>query len=228
MTDILIGKNIVKSYPITRGRLSVLKGANIQVRSGEMLAIKGASGVGKSTFLHILGALDKPDSGTVEFDGVNVCTLRDAQRARLRNEKMGFVFQFYHLLGDFDTLENVLFPAKIARRSSGKNKKELIEKGKRVLELVGLGERLRHKPAELSGGEQQRVAIARALMNDPKIIFADEPTGNLDTETSEAIHSVMRDINRKTGQTFVIVTHDENLADSCDRTVKMIDGLITD
>ena len=224
----IIGKDIRKSFPIAGGRLEVLRGANIEVPPGEMVAIKGASGVGKSTLLHILGALDSADSGYIEIGGVKLNGMRDYQKAWLRNRRIGFIFQFYHLLSDFDVLENVLFPAMIGRRFFGPEKKKLVRRARELLETTGLKERARHKPGELSGGEQQRVAMARALMNEPEIIMADEPTGNLDTVTSESIHTLLKDLNRRLKKTMIIVTHDDRLAGMCDRTLHMVDGVIVD
>jgi lipoprotein-releasing system ATP-binding protein len=226
MGDLLVGTDVVKTYPIGRKRLSVLKGVSLSVREGEMLVVVGASGVGKSTLLHILGTLDRPDSGQVLFDGQNVARLGDAARSRFRNRAVGFVFQFYHLMADFTALENVLMPARIGRTRAARS--ALRRRAVELLERVGLGERLHHRVNQLSGGEQQRVAIARALMNAPRLLLADEPTGNLDTATSEDIHQMLRDINRETGQTMVIVTHDEGLAAMADRVLHMVDGVIRD
>jgi lipoprotein-releasing system ATP-binding protein len=224
MADLLVGTDVVKTYPIGRERVSVLKGATLAVREGEMLVIVGASGVGKSTLLHILGTLDRPDSGCVLFDGQDVAWLGDAARSQFRNRAIGFVFQFYHLLADFTALENVLMPARIGRVLAAGSSPRRRAVG--LLERVGLGERLQHRVNQLSGGEQQRVAIARALMNQPRLLLADEPTGNLDTATSEGIHQMLRAINRETGQTMVIVTHDEGLAAMADRVLHMVDGII--
>ena len=205
----------------------MLRGADIEIARGEMLAIKGASGVGKSTLLHILGALDNADSGHIEFEGISLNGIWDYQRANIRNSRIGFVFQFYHLLSDFTVIENVLFPAMIGRRSGGAEKKKMQDRAHELLELTGLLERAKHKPGELSGGEQQRVALARALMNDAEIIMADEPTGNLDTATSESIHLLLKDLHRRLKKTMIIVTHDDSLARMCDRTLHMVDGVIT-
>ena len=226
MTDLLVGIDIVKTFPVGRERLSVLKGAGLSVREGEMLAIMGASGVGKSTLLHILGTLDRPDSGHVLFDGQDVAGLSDTGCSAFRNREIGFVFQFYHLLADFTALENVLIPARIGRRHGAKRSTK--ERAKQLLERVGLGDRLHHRVQQLSGGEQQRVAIARALMNEPRVLLADEPTGNLDTATSDGIHQMLKAISRERGQTMVIVTHDEGLAAVCDRVTHMVDGVIRD
>ncbi len=224
MADLLVGTDIVKTYPVGRKRLSVLKGASLSVRQGEMLVVMGASGVGKSTLLHILGTLDRPDTGQVLFDGQDVASLNEADRSAFRNREVGFVFQFYHLLADFTALENVLMPARIGRRHGAKS--SLKNRAKKLLERVGLGERLHHRIQQLSGGEQQRVAVARALMNEPRVLLADEPTGNLDTVTSDGLHRMLKEINRERGQTMVIVTHDEGLAAIADHVLHMVDGVI--
>ncbi|MBN1916892.1 MAG: ABC transporter ATP-binding protein [Verrucomicrobia bacterium] len=226
MADFLVGTNLVKAYPVGQKQLSVLRGASLSAREGEMLVIMGASGVGKSTLLHILGTLDRPDSGQVFFDGQDVASLSDAVRSRFRNREVGFVFQFYHLLADFTAIENVLIPARIGRRRGAENSPR--HRAIELLEAVGLSERLHHRTAQLSGGEQQRVAIARALMNAPRLLLADEPTGNLDTATSNEIHQMLRRINRERRQTMVIVTHDEGLASLADRVLHMVDGIIVD
>jgi lipoprotein-releasing system ATP-binding protein len=224
--EVLVAREVVKSFPMGKERLTVLKGASFSVREGEMVAIMGVSGAGKTTFLHILGALDHPDSGSVEVNDVDITRLRDGQRAVFRNSTIGFVFQFYHLLADFNLLENVLFPAKIARRLSGSERSSIVQRATELLNLVGLGERLKHKPGELSGGEQQRAAIARALLNDPRIVLADEPTGNLDSHAGESVFQLLRELNRNNGKTIVIATHDQKLAGMCNRVVRMTDGLI--
>ncbi len=226
MADIIVADKIVKSFPMGKERLVVLKGAHLRVRDGEMLAIVGASGAGKTTLLHILGALDRPDEGSVKLNGVDITRLRDRQRAEFRNSTIGFIFQFYHLLADFTLLENTLFPAKIGRKLSPKNKSLIVKGALELLDLVGLGERLEHKPGELSGGEQQRAAIARALLNKPKVILADEPTGNLDSHAGEAVLRLLHDLNKNGGQTVIVATHDQKLAELCDRVVKMADGVI--
>jgi len=226
MADILVGIDLVKTYPVGQKRLSVLRGASVSVREGEMLVIMGASGVGKSTLLHILGTLDQPDSGRVLFDGQDVASLRDIERSRFRNREVGFVFQFYHLLADFTAIENVLIPARIGRQHGAKSSPK--RRAAELLEAVGLGERLHHRTSQLSGGEQQRVAIARALMNAPRLLLADEPTGNLDTATSNDIHQMLHRISRERGQTMVIVTHDEGLASIADRVLHMVDGVIVE
>jgi lipoprotein-releasing system ATP-binding protein len=224
MGELLVGIDIVKTFPLGRARLDVLKGASLSVREGEMLAVMGPSGVGKSTLLHILGTLDRPDSGQVLFDGQDVARLNDAGRSAFRNREVGFVFQFYHLLADFTALENVLIPARISRRHRARSSPK--QRAKELLDRVGLGDRLHQRVQKLSGGEQQRVAIARALMNEPRLLLADEPTGNLDTATSDGIHQMLKAISRDRGQTMVIVTHDEGLAGICDRVAHMVDGVI--
>ncbi len=200
--------------------LHVLEGIDLDIRRGEVLAIVGASGVGKSTFLHILGALDRPTSGRVLYGNLDVFALDANQTARFRNEHVGFVFQFHHLLPEFSALENVMIPALIRRV----DRKEAGERASQILSDVGLGSRLHHRPGELSGGEQQRVAVARALMLGPDVVLADEPTGNLDTHTGEAVHDLILSINRQKGITFVIVTHNDKLAVRADRVLRMTEG----
>ncbi len=228
MTDILVATDVVKSFLVGKEKLVVLKGVSLRVREGEMLAIVGASGAGKSTFLHILGALDRPDAGAVEVNGADITRLRDGQRANFRNSTIGFVFQFYHLLADFSLFENVLFPAKIGRELVGDRRSLIERRAVELAERVGLGERLKHKPGQLSGGEQQRAAIARALLNQPKIILADEPTGNLDRQTGESVLRLLRELNKSNRQTVVVATHDQELSELCDRIVHMVDGRIVD
>ena len=217
---IIQAKGIEKSF----GTLKVLKGVDIRVDKGEVVAIMGASGAGKSTLLQILGTLSTPDAGTLTVDGTDVLHLGSRELSAFRNKRIGFVFQAHHLLPEFDALENVMIPALIA----GTSAREAREKARRLLGEVGLSERLSHKPSELSGGEQQRVAIARALMNDPAILFADEPSGNLDSRTKEEIHRLFFDLRDRLGQTVVIVTHDPSLAVLCDRTLFMRDGQFID
>lgn len=209
-------KGIEKSF----GALQVLKGLDISVNKSEVVAVMGASGAGKSTLLQILGTLSSPDGGSLYIDGVDVLALKGNALADFRNRRIGFVFQAHHLLPEFTALENVMIPAFIA----GKSRKEVAADAKRLLEELGLGERLDHKPSELSGGEQQRVAIARALINSPAVLFADEPSGNLDTRTKEEIHNLFFRLRDKYGQTIVIVTHDPDLAKMCDRELNMVDG----
>jgi len=200
--------------------LTVLDGIDLDVRKGEMLAIVGASGVGKSTLLHILGALDQPTSGKVLYGDLDVFGLDNARLARFRNERVGFVFQFHHLLPEFTALENVMMPALIRRIG----REEATAAATMILGEVGLGARVHHRPGELSGGEQQRVAVARALMLKPDVVLADEPTGNLDMHTGEAIHDLLLSINKQQGITFVIVTHNDKLAVRADRVLRMLEG----
>lgn len=202
------------------GSLKVLKGVDMQVDKAEVVSIMGASGAGKSTLLQILGTLSTPDAGSLLIDGVDVLKLNSKGLAEFRNLRLGFVFQFHHLLPEFTALENVMIPAFIA----GRGRKDAEQRAKDLLTDMGLGERLTHKPSELSGGEQQRVAIARALINEPAVLFADEPSGNLDTKTKEEIHRLFFDLRDKYGQTVVIVTHDPELARMCDRSLFMVDG----
>lgn len=218
-TEILIqAKDIVKSYEDLR----VLKGVSITIEPGEVVAIIGPSGAGKSTLLHILGTLDIPNSGSVSFDGVDISKLDKNELAKFRNKHIGFVFQFHHLLPEFTALENICLPAMVA----GVSKPEMEKKSMELLALLGLSDRGHHKPNELSGGEQQRVAVARALINSPKVIFADEPSGNLDAENAKALHRLFFELREKMGQTFVIVTHNEELAGMADRKLAMQDGMI--
>ena len=202
--------------------LHVIDGIDLDIRKGEMLAIVGASGVGKSTMLHILGGLERPSSGKVLYDDLDVYAMSDDGIARFRNERVGFVFQFHHLLPEFTALENVMMPALIRRINKGETEKIAA----RHLTEVGLGGRLHHRPGELSGGEQQRVAVARALVLNPEVVLADEPTGNLDVHTGEAIHELLRDVNRTKGVTFVIVTHNDTLAFRSDRVLRMAEGTL--
>ena len=204
------------------GTLEVLRGIDLDIARGEVVAIVGPSGAGKTTLLQILGTLSRPDTGSVEIDGQSVGDLKPAELVKLRNRKIGFVFQFHHLLPEFTALENVMIPALIAHRSRTEAEKRAVE----LLELLGVGHRGSHKPAELSGGEQQRVAVARALMNDPAVIFADEPSGNLDSVNRESLHRLFFELRDRFGYTFVIVTHDNDLAAMSDRRIAMRDGLI--
>lgn len=202
--------------------LKVLKGVSLEINKGELVCIVGPSGAGKSTLLHILGTLDKPDEGELLFNGKSLNDLKDKQLSEIRNLKMGFVFQFHHLLPEFTAIENVCIPGFIAQ----KKEKDVRERAKYLLTLMGLADRLTHKPSELSGGEQQRISVARALINEPEIIFADEPTGNLDTANSKELHQLFFDLRQQFNQTFVIVTHNNELADLADRKLVMKDGLI--
>ena len=226
---ILTAEGLSKTYTLGRQRLEVLRGINLQVRRGEALVIVGASGAGKSTLLHLLGGLDSPESGEVSLDGVSVFRLSGTERARMRNERVGFVFQSYNLLPELDALENVCLPALLARRSLGEGglKRDAVQaRGTELLRAVGLGERLEHRPSELSGGEQQRVAVARAMMNRPSLLLADEPTGNLDSKTGEAILELLWRLRSEIGTTLVMVTHDTHIARRGDRVMEIADGRV--
>ena len=211
-------QGVTKSF----GDLLVLKGIDLVIYKGEVVSIVGPSGAGKTTLLQIMGTLDKADSGKVYIDGTDVGELKEKQFSAFRNKRIGFVFQFHQLLPEFTALENVMIPALIGGMSSG----EAIKKAKETLAFLGLAERASHKPAELSGGEKQRVAVAGAIINDPAVIFADEPSGSLDSKNKEELHQLFFDLREKLGQTFVIVTHDEGLAQLTDRTIHMVDGRI--
>lgn len=211
-------KNITKSF----GSLEVLKGIDLTIRQGEVVAIVGKSGAGKTTLLQILGTLDRPDSGEVEINGTAVHNLKEKQLAEFRNRNIGFVFQFHQLLPEFTALENVMIPALIAR-----TKTSIAEnRAKELLDFLNLSDRMKHKPSELSGGEKQRVAVARALINSPAVIFADEPSGSLDTAHKLELHHLFFELRNQLNQTFVIVTHDESLSGMSDRVIHMRDGLI--
>lgn len=214
----LSAQQIIKSY----GDLKVLRGIDLTIQTGEIVSIVGSSGAGKSTLLHILGTLDRPDSGCLEIAGETITTLKPKALARFRNQHIGFVFQFHHLLPEFNALENVSIPGWIA----GAPKKQVEKRAYELLERLGLQDRISHKPSALSGGEQQRVAVARALINSPKIIFADEPTGNLDSAHARELHELFLDLRKDFNQTFLIVTHNEELAGMSDRIVHMKDGRI--
>ena len=214
--------NLYKSFPMGGQTLTVLKGVNLQIHRGELIAIVGASGAGKSTLLHIIGTLDRPTTGMVHFDSQDLFQLSEGEQADFRNRRIGFVFQFHHLLPEFTALENACMPALIQRQ----NLADVEPEATALLQEVGLGDRLHHKPGELSGGEQQRVAVARALLQKPDLVLADEPTGNLDTHTGEALFAMMRGLNKARGTTFVIVTHNDKLSAQADRIVHMQDGQI--
>lgn len=216
----IYGKNIHKKF----SSVEVLKGVDIQIAKGEIVSIVGPSGSGKSTLLHILGTLDKADSGSVAMDGIDVASLSGRKMAQFRNKSIGFVFQFHHLLPEFSAIENVCIPGWLA----GRKKAVVMEEAAKLMEMLGLSHRLENKPNQLSGGEQQRVAVCRALINSPKIIFADEPTGNLDTANAKDLHQLFFDLRDKFGQTFLIVTHNEELAKISDRVLYMKDGRIVE
>lgn len=216
----LQAKNIQKHY----GQLEVLKGVDLELNKGEIVSIVGPSGSGKSTLLHILGTLDRPDTGEIFIHGNKVNSFTDKQLAAFRNNNIGFVFQFHHLLPEFTAIENVCIPGWI----NGKKKKDVSSRATQLLETLGLGKRLENKPSALSGGEQQRVAVARALINDPLIIFADEPTGNLDSANARELHQLFFDLRKQFNQSFLIVTHNEELAQMSDRVLHMKDGIIVD
>ena len=214
----LTGKNIYKNY----GALQVLKDVDLQVNKGEVVSIVGSSGAGKSTLLHILGTLDSCDKGSVTLNNQRIDQLKGAALAAFRNKHMGFVFQFHHLLPEFNALENVCIPGRIAKRKT----KEVEAKATELLHILGLHDRLQNKPAQLSGGEQQRVAVARALINNPDIVFADEPSGNLDSANARELHQLFFDLRKQFNQTFLIVTHNEELANLSDRKLLMKDGVM--
>tara|TARA_B100000315_G_C14588955_1_gene594704 strand:- start:3548 stop:4216 length:669 start_codon:yes stop_codon:yes gene_type:complete len=216
--------NLHKSFHLNNTSIEVLKGINLKIPSGEMLAIVGASGVGKSTLLHLIGALDRPTSGIVEFNGERIFDQSDSQLAKFRNIHVGFVFQFHHLLPEFTAVENVRLPSLIMGESTDAATSHAID----TLKTFGLGHRLSHRPGELSGGEQQRVAIARAILNKPDLVLADEPTGNLDTQTGQDVFQLLRTLNQKQGTTVVLVTHNESLSVQADRILRMVDGQLED
>jgi lipoprotein-releasing system ATP-binding protein len=213
---------LYKSFPMGGRELVVLNDINLRIQRGELIAIMGASGAGKSTLLQILGTLDRPTKGTVSFEGQDVFQLSEQQQAEFRNKRVGFVFQFHHLLPEFTALENACLPAMIQSRDMA----DVTGEATKLLREVGLGDRLHHKPGELSGGEQQRVSVARALMQQPDLVLADEPTGNLDSHTGDALFALLRQLNRSRGTTFVIVTHNDKLSAHADRIVSMQDGMI--
>lgn len=218
--------SMIQLHGITKsfGSLQVLRGIDLQVNRGEVVAIVGPSGAGKTTLLQIMGTLDRPDEGEVIIDGENVSRLSATKIAHFRNKNIGFVFQFHQLLPEFTALENVMIPALIG----GTSKKEARQRAQELLDFMGLADRAEHKPNQLSGGEKQRVAVARALVNHPAVVFADEPSGSLDTHNKEELHRLFFDLRDRMDQTFVIVTHDEALASQTDRTIHMLDGYITE
>ncbi|KAA3618798.1 MAG: ABC transporter ATP-binding protein [Calditrichaeota bacterium] len=221
MQPILITSNLKKSYSLgSRHSITVLENVDMVIRRGEVIAIIGHSGVGKSTLLHLIGALDRPDSGSVEIDGHSVFGYDDNTLARFRNLEVGFIFQFHHLLQEFSALENVMMPALI----SGKKLRDCESRAIHLLDKVGLKDRSQHKPGELSGGEQQRVAVARALMNRPKLILADEPSGNLDRNSANELHQLLWNLSREEAQTIIVVTHNMELAKMADRRIRLQEG----
>jgi lipoprotein-releasing system ATP-binding protein len=215
---VIEGKGIVKNY----GNLRVLKGVDIHIKKGEVVAITGKSGAGKSTLLHILGTLDQSDEGTILFEDNDISKYNNKELAKFRNSEIGFIFQFHYLLPEFTALENVCIPGFIAKRPEN----EVIEEAKKLLDYLGLTDRMQHKPGALSGGEQQRVSVARALINKPSVIFADEPSGNLDIQSSQELHSLIFKLRNDFNQTFVLVTHNTDLAKMSDRCLEMRDGQI--
>ncbi|MCC6701441.1 MAG: ABC transporter ATP-binding protein [Fluviicola sp.] len=214
----LIAQGLTKKY----GQLEVLKGIDLSIQQGEIVSIVGSSGAGKTTLLQLLGTLDKPDAGMLSLDGIQPFQLSSNELAHFRNTKIGFIFQFHQLLPEFSAIENVMFPALIG----GKNQSDAKTRASQLLERLGLKDRMNHQPMALSGGEQQRVAVARALMNQPAVIFADEPSGNLDSKNAAELHQLFFDLRDEFGQTFVIVTHNNQLAEMADRTITMADGLL--
>ncbi|HEY8665811.1 MAG TPA: ABC transporter ATP-binding protein [Tepidisphaeraceae bacterium] len=223
---ILRAAAVKKSFRMGESVVTVLKHVDFTVRAGEFIAIEGRSGSGKSTLLHLMGALDQPDEGTIEYDGCDIASMSGNDRSQLRNTRFGFVFQFYYLLPELNVLENTLLSAMIENSWFGyrARKTQLRERGTSVLEQLGMGHRLKHRPQQLSGGERQRVAIARALMNSPRVLFADEPTGNLDAETGRQIMGVLEKLHREQRQTIIMVTHDRTLARQADRVLVLKDG----
>jgi len=220
LTELVEVQKIFKSYGNGAKRVEVLKGVDLVFSRGEKAAIVGASGVGKTTLLHILGTLDRPTAGKVLFEGKDVYTLNEKDLAFFRNREIGFVFQFHHLLPEFNALENTMMPCLIR----GMSEEEAVSRAEAILALVGLKERISHKPGELSGGEQQRVAVARALVLEPKVLLADEPTGNLDTKTGESVFDLLQELNRIKGVTLIVVTHNLKLAEKLSRQIQLIDG----
>lgn len=216
-------EEVNKNYIGKNEDLHIIRDLNLDIKEGDFISIMGKSGSGKSTLLNLIGLLDKPTSGTIKIDGADISKISDEEKNRIKNEKLGFVFQFHYLLAEFTALENVMLPALLNRFQE---KDEIEKKAKKLLDQVGLHERLKHKPSELSGGEKQRVAIARALINSPAILLADEPTGNLDEETSETIHNIFKEINEKMNQTIIVVTHSRELANLTDKSLILKKGKI--
>ncbi|OGW37337.1 MAG: ABC transporter ATP-binding protein [Nitrospirae bacterium RBG_13_39_12] len=229
MNSLIETQNLKKSFTTEAGELQVLKGIDVSIKEGEIVGIVGASGVGKSTLLHILGALDAPTSGKIFYNKTDISLLDRNTLASFRNRTVGFVFQFHHLLPEFTAFENVMMPGLISRSQESESRshyKDICKKAEKLLDDMGLSERKRHRPGELSGGEQQRVAVARALILEPKVVLADEPTGNLDAETGEELFNILINLNKEKGITFIIVTHNESLSNRCHRVLRMVDGRI--
>ena len=221
-THVIVTRGLEKSYAMGGGRVMALSGVDLEVEHGEMVAIMGVSGAGKTTLLHLLGALDRPTKGEVILEGKSLHERSEVELARLRNQHVGFVFQFHHLLPEFSGLENVIIPGLLR----GARKKEVEDQAKELLSRMGLADRWNHRPGELSGGEQQRVAIARALINNPSVVLADEPTGNLDSSTAETIFELLREINENNRQTILVATHNSSMAGQMDRVIAVVDGKI--
>ena len=224
MKSLVEARSVEKSFYPPAGELEILKGVQISIAAGEVVGIVGASGVGKSTFLHVLGTLDRPTSGNVFYEGKDVFTMDNGSLASFRNRTIGFVFQFHHLMPEFTALENVMMPGLISSIDRG----ELQQRAEGLLHELGVLERREHRPGELSGGEQQRIAVARALILTPRVVLADEPTGNLDATTGEELFNLLLKLNSDRGITFVIVTHNESLSKRCHRVLKMVDGRLED
>ena len=227
MNDIIVSAgSVVKNYDGGSKGVIAVNGVSLEIKKGESLAIIGPSGAGKSTLLHILGGLDRPTSGNVSIDGDDIYSMADGARAKVRSRKVGFVFQFYHLLPEFTALENVMMPGFIRGRCTKYDIRSTKDRAESLLKSVGLGDRTHHKPGELSGGEQQRVAIARALINDPLVLLCDEPTGNLDSKNSESVYNLLLELKSRNGVSIVTVTHDEGISARSDRTIRLKDGKI--
>ncbi|MFA5794906.1 MAG: ABC transporter ATP-binding protein [Candidatus Brocadiia bacterium] len=225
---ILRAQDVHRFFPAGEGQLEILKGISLDIKKGEVISIVGPSGAGKSTLLHIMGLLDRPTAGQVYFNGQDIYAQSSGAQARIRNASFAFVFQFYHLISELDVLENTILPFYISHSIMGfmANNSGLKERGREILDKLGLSQRIHHRPGQLSGGEQQRVAIARALVSNPEIIFCDEPTGNLDSATSAEVQDLILELNRKEGKTFIIVTHEEKIAQKAHRIIRMVDGRI--